>query len=113
MQMTALISVITNAGILCFTMQLIQFSPWGEVWLFIGFQYTIFIAMAIFSYVVEDVPEDVSIQLQRQTYLRERAQMSDEERAKETGKTAHRPSLTTLDQRLMKVRELIFFLFFQ
>jgi hypothetical protein len=61
--MTALISVITNAGILCFTMEIIDFSGEGKVWLFIGFQYVIFISMAIFAAAVDDVPAEVTNKL--------------------------------------------------
>lgn len=60
LQLTAMISVITNAGILCYTTEIISFSGVGTVWLFIGFQYVIFIAMYIFAAVVDDVPPDVS-----------------------------------------------------
>jgi hypothetical protein len=104
--MTAIIAVITNAGIMCFTMELIPFTAWGEVWLFIGFQYVIFVAMAVFSYIVDDVPEDVAIQLQRQEYLRERAEMSDEERQEENikGKTGSRPVQTNIPESLLSVR---------
>ena len=63
LQMTSIAAVITNAGILCYTMQIITFSGVGTVWLFIGFQYTIFVAMAIFAYIVDDVPEYVSVLL--------------------------------------------------
>jgi hypothetical protein len=106
LQMTAIIAVITNAGIMCFTMELIPFTAWGEVWLFIGFQYVIFVAMAVFSYIVDDVPEDVAIQLQRQEYLRERAEMSDEERQEENikGKTGSRPVQTNIPESLLSVR---------
>jgi hypothetical protein len=105
--MTAIIAVITNAGIMCFTMELIPFTSWGQVWLFIGFQYVIFIAMAIFAYLVDDVPEDVAIQLQRQEYLRERAEMTDEERTEEKtkGKTGSRPVQTNIPESLLSVRE--------
>jgi hypothetical protein len=83
LQMTSVIAVITNAGILCFTMKLIHFHEIGTIWLFIGFQYSIFLAMAIFAAVVDDVPEYVSIQLGRQEYLNERLSMTDEEIAHE------------------------------
>jgi hypothetical protein len=60
LQMTAIISVMTNAGILCFTMDLLHFSGVGTVWLFIGFQYVIFVAMAFFAMLVPDVPVEVT-----------------------------------------------------
>jgi hypothetical protein len=103
LQMTSLAAVITNAGILCYTMKLITFSGVGTVWLFVGFQYSIFVAMALFAYLVDDVPADVStcnvsfdfffhgvflcfqvvLQLQRQDYLAARAEMSPEDLAAE------------------------------
>lgn len=59
LQLTAVISVVTNSGILCFTMDLLTFTGVGKLWIFIGFQYAIFIAMAIFAYLVDDVPYEV------------------------------------------------------
>lgn len=108
LQMTAVISVVTNAGILCFTMQLIEFTSWGQVWLFIGFQYTIFILMAVFSWAVPDVPEEVEIQLQRQNYLRDRAAMSDDDRAEENAQArgGQKPVQTQLNQSIMEVSHL-------
>ncbi len=59
--MTAVASVITNAGILCFTMRVLEpTSSIGLVWIFIGFQYFVFFAMALFAYLVDDVPLEVS-----------------------------------------------------
>ena len=72
-QMTALASVITNAGIVCFTMELVQASPQGIVWSFIGLQYSIISLMALFAYIVPDVPEEVTIQLQRMEHLADMA----------------------------------------
>lgn len=39
----------------------IDYTPWGKLWIFIGFQYFIFSFMGIFAFVVEDVPEEVYI----------------------------------------------------
>lgn len=88
LQMTAVIAVITNAAILCFTMGLLNFSDVGKTWLFIGFQYVVFLSMALFAYLVDDVPPYVQIQLDRQEYLAERLNMTDEEMVKEKEKTA-------------------------
>lgn len=60
LQMTAVASVITNAGILCFTMKILDTSLVGSIWIFIAFQYVIFVAMGVFAYVVDDVPAEVS-----------------------------------------------------
>jgi hypothetical protein len=60
MQITSVISVVTNAALVCYTMQLTaDYSDVGQLWIFIGFQYTIFITMYIFSEVVDDMPEEV------------------------------------------------------
>ena len=61
MQVTSLAAVITNAGLVCFTMDITAgLSRAGQLWIFIGFQYTIFAFMAAFSAAVDDMPEDVS-----------------------------------------------------
>ena len=61
LQITSVASVVTNAALVVYTMQLTDdFSSVGQLWIFIGFQYTIFVLMAFFSYMVDDVPEDVS-----------------------------------------------------
>jgi hypothetical protein len=60
LQITSVVSVITNAALVCYTMQLTSdYSDVGQLWIFIGFQYTIFVIMAIFAYVVDDCPEEV------------------------------------------------------
>lgn len=89
LQMTAIISVMTNAGIVCFTMDLLNFSSTGTVWTFIGFQYSILFSMAIFAGIVDDVPREVTVQLQRQDYLAERALMDDSEREAEDNKASN------------------------
>lgn len=105
--MTAVISVVTNAGILCYTMKVITFDGVGMVWIFIGFQYAIFIAMGFFSFYVDDVPEDVNIQLQRQEYLVERAQMTDEQLQEEQSKLrgGSRPVMAQFDPSMFQPHE--------
>ena len=76
-QTMSLIAVITNSAIVCFTMQVLPFSFSGKVWIFIGLQYFIFASMAWFEYVIDDVPFEVSLQLQRQEYICERLQDND------------------------------------
>ncbi len=61
------LSVITNSGIVCFTMDV--FPSEMKVWLFITFQYVIFSGMYIFEMIIDDVPEEVSIQTARQEFL--------------------------------------------
>lgn len=77
LQVTACISVITNAAILCFTMGIIPFDGFNRVWLFIGFQYTIFFIMGVFAYLVDDIPYKVQLQLQRRDYLNDRLQSKE------------------------------------
>lgn len=83
-QVTALAAVVTNAGLICYTMQLLDaYSPWGVVWIFIGFQYSIISLMGVFAYMVDDVPEEVDIQLKRMEHLCDiafdRAEIEDNE----------------------------------
>lgn len=37
----------------------IDYTPWGKLWIFIGFQYFIFSMMGLFAYMVDDIPEEV------------------------------------------------------
>jgi hypothetical protein len=83
-QVTALCAVITNAGLICYTMSLLDaYSPWGVVWIFIGFQYAVISLMGVFAYLVDDVPEEVDIQLKRMEHLCDiafdRAEIEDNE----------------------------------
>ena len=61
------LSVVTNCGIVCFTMDV--FPTEMKVWLFITSQYVIFSGMYIFGMIIDDVPEEVSIQAARQEFL--------------------------------------------
>jgi hypothetical protein len=71
-ELTANLSVITNSAIICFTMNIIEEPASTKVWLFIIFQYMIFTAMYLFSAIIDDVPEDVNIQLEREEYIQEK-----------------------------------------
>lgn len=63
-------SVITNAGVVAFTMDFFDDEEPVYRWVFfVCFQYFGFLLMAYFSFVVEDVPEEVSIQLARQQFI--------------------------------------------
>ena len=70
-QVIALAAVVTNAGLLCFTMELLTFSGVGKIWIFIGFQYVLIVSMIFFAWLVDDVPQETQIQLERQEYLNE------------------------------------------
>ena len=43
-----------------------------KVWIFIMLQYFVFTSMGLFEYLIDDVPYEVHLQLQRQEYLNER-----------------------------------------
>lgn len=76
-ELTANLSVITNSAIICFTMSIIDEDASTRVWLFIIFQYMIFTGMYLFSALIDDVPEDVSIQLEREEQIKEKIIDSD------------------------------------
>lgn len=79
-QLTAYVAVVTNAGLVCFSMGVLDVSIEAKIWIFITVQYFVFMIMQIFSYLVDDIPEYVVIQLSRQDYLSNLAHMSEEER---------------------------------
>lgn len=54
-------AVISNAGLICFTMELVTIPQADKIWVFIAFQYVLLMAMSLFAYIVDDVPADVSI----------------------------------------------------
>lgn len=68
-QMTSFVAAITNSAIICFTMDIIQGDRATKVWCFILLQYFIFSIMSFFEYLIDDVPKEVSIQLERQEFL--------------------------------------------
>jgi hypothetical protein len=69
-QVISMASVISNAGLVAFTMEFFsgESNEWRWVY-FILFQYLVFFIMAYFSYIVDDVPEEVAIQLERQKFI--------------------------------------------
>ena len=69
-QFVAVASVITNAGLVCFTMDgLDQFSNWGRVWVFIGFQWVLIGMQFMIQCFVPDEPEEVTIQMKRSEFI--------------------------------------------
>jgi hypothetical protein len=63
-------AVITNAGLVCFTMDVLwRYSLFGRVWVFIGFQWVIIGCQFLSQLVIEDIPEEVTIQLQRNEFI--------------------------------------------
>lgn len=66
-------SVITNAGLICFTMDVLWgFSLQGRVWIFVGFQWVLIAAQFIAQAIVPDVPQGVIIQRQRTEFYNEK-----------------------------------------
>ena len=59
----------SSKAILCFTMQLFETSNASLVWIFVIFQYFLIITALLLEYFVDDVPEDVTIQLQRTEFI--------------------------------------------
>ena len=59
------IGVVTNAALIVFTMKVLILPGWtsyGRMWIFIGFQWVLFLIQFIISVAVPDVPEVVTIQ---------------------------------------------------
>lgn len=113
LQLTSVIAVVTNAGLLCYTMALLNFTNVGKTWLFIGLQYGILVCMMAFAYIVDDEPAYVTIQKQRQDYLTQRLSMTDDEMAKEKEKSSKKKGFDApnssgkLDLSLFQVRFVI------
>eukprot|EP00595_Chromulina_sp_UTEXLB2642_P003694 CAMPEP_0196764098 /NCGR_PEP_ID=MMETSP1095-20130614/5350_1 /TAXON_ID=96789 ORGANISM="Chromulina nebulosa, Strain UTEXLB2642" /NCGR_SAMPLE_ID=MMETSP1095 /ASSEMBLY_ACC=CAM_ASM_000446 /LENGTH=707 /DNA_ID=CAMNT_0042118727 /DNA_START=171 /DNA_END=2294 /DNA_ORIENTATION=- len=74
-------SVITNAGLICFTMDVLSggsnnsnsqdpnYSYVGKLWVFLGFQWVMLSIQFILSAAIPDIPEQVDIQLQRANFI--------------------------------------------
>ncbi len=63
--------MITNAGLICFTMNVLWnvFDLTGRMWIFIGFQWVLISIQFIASEIIDDVPPEVDIQLQRNDFI--------------------------------------------
>mmetsp|Transcript_21771 Transcript_21771/g.36403 ORF Transcript_21771/g.36403 Transcript_21771/m.36403 type:complete len:780 (+) Transcript_21771:27-2366(+) len=108
MQLTSIASVITNAALVVYTMDLTNnFSDVGQLWIFIGFQYTIFVIMGIFAWWVDDMPNEVQIQLDRQSYVQERAKQEPEALIEQDNRlqssSASRPTQTNLPDDIFEI----------
>lgn len=64
-------AVITNAGLICFTMNVLpsNYLITTRIWCFFGFQWVMFIVQAAAMYLIDDEPEEVTIQKQRMDYI--------------------------------------------
>ncbi|CAN0416237.1 unnamed protein product [Pylaiella littoralis] len=78
----ALVAVATNAGLILFTSEDLEWSMSNKVWAFVLWQYGVFGLMALFAVFVQDVPNTVIIQLGRQSFITSKVvdQIPDEQR---------------------------------
>lgn len=64
------ISVVTNAGLICFTMNILDpYNTSTRFWIFIGFQWFCFTAQNVIQYVVPDDPFEVQVQIARGKFI--------------------------------------------
>jgi anoctamin-10/anoctamin-7 len=72
------VSVMTNAGLICFTMDLtwetVANGGWGasdaqRLWMFIAFQWVVIGFQFVCGVYIDDVPDDVDIQLKRMDFI--------------------------------------------
>ena len=81
-ELISVIGVITNAGLIVFTMSVLNFMTIsGREWIFIGFQWFIFMIQLIVRVAIRDVPAYVTIQQERQTFYNSKIidRVADEE----------------------------------
>lgn len=68
--LVSVVSVVTNAAIVCFTMNVLDgYSYLGRTWLFIGFQWFLISVQFIISAAIPDTPESVHIQQKRAEFI--------------------------------------------
>ena len=94
-QTMSAIAVITNLGIVCFTMQVFHCSLSMKVWIFIILQYFVFTSMGLFGYLIDDIPYEVQLQLQRQDYILERLENENYDKDEEEVTKRRRSLLIT------------------
>ena len=79
------ISVITNAAVICFKLNLIGTADaLVKTWAFNATQYVLFGLMLAMSLLISDVPKDVKTQLARQEHLRSKCVRRDPDEAEDT-----------------------------
>lgn len=70
-QILSVVAVITNAGLICFTMDVLwQYSRFGRVWVFIGFQWLLIFIQFLAAQWIDDEPEEVTIQRERMDFIK-------------------------------------------
>lgn len=68
--LTATICVVTNAGLVVFTMNVLDsYSLYARMWVFVSFQWFCFIAQYIIQELIPDVPLEVEIQMKRSKFI--------------------------------------------
>lgn len=67
----AIVAVVTNAGLTCFTMDVFDhgFSVQFKYWVFILFQWVCFSLQATIMAVIPDIPEEIEYQLARTEFI--------------------------------------------
>ena len=73
METISVISVVTNAGLIVFTMNTLDeynFSMYGKMWVFVGFQWVLLIIQTILRWLVAEKPNFVTIQENRSEYIK-------------------------------------------
>ncbi|KAJ1413447.1 calcium-activated chloride channel-domain-containing protein [Ochromonadaceae sp. CCMP2298] len=70
-QFLALAAVVTNAGLICFTMDVLWnlYTIQYRLWIFIGFQWGLFMVQYIAAEMIDDIPREVVIQKQRNEFI--------------------------------------------
>jgi len=69
-QFIAVVSVITNAGLICFTMTTLnEYTALGRTWVFIGFQWALITMQFISEQAIPDEPEEALIQIERMEFI--------------------------------------------
>lgn len=69
----SVISIITNGGLICFTMNIFDYLPLSRrIWLFVGFQWTMGIFTVLIYNVLNDTPDYVHVQKQRMAFIKEK-----------------------------------------
>ena len=66
-------AVITNAGLICFTMDVLNMYPnYGRLWIFVGFNWVLIAIQFAAQAIVDDIPEEVEIQLERMKFIHDK-----------------------------------------
>lgn len=68
--LVSVIAIITNAGLICFTMSVLDdFTLSSRIWIFFTFQWLLIVLQQVIAYIIPDEPLDFKIQLRRQAHI--------------------------------------------